>query len=240
MPQQRSTPAATAAIAPETSFQALTRADAPALSGPVRVDTPLAPIVEQALDLIDATPDAERQHDCWDGSWSSIWVSYPPTGPGQSGRPCPALDRLPALTALFEELAGTVGSVVIARLAPGDLLDWHYDPVPPSALSYRLHLPIRSGPDAVTEFCHERVHWPVGGLYYGEYGYPHRVFNLSGEDRIHLYFDVTGPGIAERLPDAVRAGFTPAGERLRQAAVNEWLHWRATPRVAAGPVSAPG
>jgi len=240
MPDQPSTPAATAVATPETRFQALTRAAALALSGPVRVDTRLAPIVEQVLALIDETPESERQYNCWDGSWSSVWVSYPATEPGRPGRPCPALSRLPALSALFEEIGGIVGPVVIARLAPGDLLDWHYDPVPPSTLSYRFHMPIRSSPLAVTDFCHERVHWPVGGLYYGEYGFPHRVFNLSTEERIHLYFDVTGPGIAERLPDAVCAGFTPENERLKQDAVNEWLRWRSTAPAPGGAVSAAG
>lgn len=240
MPDQFSTPAATAATANETRFQALTLAAALVLSGPVRVETNLAAIVEQVLVLIDATPDSERQHNCWDGSWSSIWISYPSLDPGRPGRPCPALSRLPALSALFEELGGTVGPVVIARLAPGDLLDWHYDPVPPSTLSYRFHLPIRSSPEAVTDFCHERVHWPVGGLYYGEYGFPHRVLNASTEERIHLYFDVTGPGIAERLPDAVRVGFTAENQRLKQDAVNEWLRARPIGAQPGGVVSAAG
>lgn|GEM_PF-879275 len=233
MPGPDSTPADRGGAAPETPFQALARQAGLVLSGRVKVDTPLAPIVEQVLALLAQTPDVERQHDCWDGSWSSVWVVHPPEALGRPGPPSPTRDRLPALSALFEELGGTVGLVVIARLAPSDLLDWHYDPVPPEAAMFRLHLPIRTHPLAVTDLCHKRLHWPVGELHFGDYGFPHRVLNRSSEERIHLYFDIAGGHIPDRLPPATRDALLHYDPVIRAETVRNMLQFRSEAAVSA-------
>jgi len=216
-------PAVAALSAPETGFQAMCREAGPAMTARVPVDTPLAPVVAQAMALLDDVADAGRQHECRDGSWSSVWLARPPrSAAAPGGEPTPLLDRLPALERLFAELGGPVGLVLIARMAPGDLLDWHYDPASLDHAWSRLHLPLRTHPQAVTDFCHERAHWPVGGLYYGDYGFPHRVLNTAGVERLHLYFDVSSQALAGRLPAHLQDA-DGSRRQLREAAVNEWL-----------------
>lgn len=217
--------AAAAVSAPETSFQALGREAGPAMAARIAVATPLAPIIEQVGALLLAVPDGDRLHACRDRSWSSIWLSHPPRSGADRGQPTPLLARLPGLLALLDELGGRVGLAVIARIAPGDLLDWHYDPASLDHPWARLHLPVRTHPQAVTDLCHERVHWPAGGLYYGDYGFPHRVLNPGAEERIHLYFDMSADAVAARLPAALRDGGDR--RRLRETAVNLMLAERA-------------
>lgn len=230
MNRSHASPAARAAADPSTGFQAISRDAGIVLSAGIPVSSAILPIVEQALTVLDAVPEAQRRHECWDGSWSSVWIVRPA---GASAAELSLGSRLPALALLFAELGARPSLVVIARIAPHDLLDWHYDPVSIDHEEARLHLPIRTHPAAVTELCHERVHWPVGGLYYGDYGFPHRVFNTSAEERIHLYFDVPAGVVRERLPPAVVSGDGRTRCRIRETAVAQMLAERHADAVTA-------
>jgi hypothetical protein len=97
----------------------------------------------------------------------------------------------------------------------------------------RLHLPVETNPAAVTDICHERVHWPAGGLYYGDYGFPHRVFNTGALERIHLYVDVPAAPVRALLPDVL----TAPRHRERDQAVGLWCQWRGDRLVS--PASVP-
>lgn len=222
--------AAAAARSPEEPFQALSRAAGLAMSARLPVATPLQPIVGQVEALLRHLPDVEREHAAPDGSWTAVLLSMPPAGPqpenALKGRPASLLDRIPGLATLCREFGTLPGLAVIARMPPGAVLGWHYDPVSPDHHMVRLHLPVRTHPLAVTDLCHERVHWPAGGLYYGDYGFPHRVLNGSAVERVHLYFDIPAAAVSAHLPPAMTA---PVGDRcrLREDAVNLHLAVRA-------------
>lgn len=203
---------------PDTSDLALTVEIEPA-------PAPLAPVVTEVLALLEHVPMERRSHHCRDGSWSAIGVVTSSITDPMHGDATEWLAHLPALGRLFEAFGGVIAHCTIARIAPGDLLDWHFDPTSIDHECSRLHLPIRSNPAAVTDFCDTRVHWPEGRLFYGDYGFPHRVTNTGPTERIHLYFDVPSVALRPLLPNA--AGF---GDRhhVREAAVNAWLAWRAT------------
>lgn len=234
MESTAATPAATAETGPETDFQALTRAAGVRLSATVPVETPLTPIVEQVTALLAEIPDDDRQHDTWDRSWSSIWLAYPP-GPRDpaTGQPTRWFSRVPGLAVLADEFGGAMGVATIARISPGDLLDWHYDPVSPDDDWVRLHLPVVTHPRAVTDLSHERVHWPAGTLNFGDYGFPHRVLNTSETERIHLYFDVPAAAVCERLPPDFSGDGARARAALRQEAVRLMLAARSSAAVSA-------
>lgn len=195
------TPAAMAAISPETDFQAFTRELGLTFHAEVPLPVPAEPIVAEILSLADTVPGAARSHYCHDGSWSSIALAE--GGIGDTSTPTEWMARVPHLSALLTAFGGCTGFCTVARIAPGDLLDWHYDPLSADIETARLHLPIVTNADAVTDFCHERTHWPAGTLHYGDYGFPHRVFNTGPEERIHLYFDVSGDAVRRHLPSAL-------------------------------------
>jgi hypothetical protein len=185
----------------------------------------LAPIVAEVLTLLERLPMDWRLHHCFDGSWSSVEIIRSSSNDPMRGDATEHLDHLPSLARLFETFGAEIPHCTIARIAPGDLLDWHFDPTSIDYEMSRLHLPILSNPDAVTDFCDTRVHWPEGRLFYGDYGFPHRVLNTGATERIHLYFDVPSAALRPLLPTGHDFG---GRHQIREAAVNAWLAWRAT------------
>lgn len=221
-PRGGDTPAARALRAPGTPFQTLTREAGLTFSAEITVAADLRAVIAEVMALLAAVPMAGRLHKCGDGSWSSVVLVENRHDAVRTGRTLPLVERLPALRRLFEGLGSEIGSCTIARIAPGDLLDWHHDPLSVDHEMARLHLPLATIPEAVTDFCHQRVHWPAGRLVYGDYGFPHRVLNTGPVERIHLYLDVPSERIRPYLPD----GFSDR-TRLRDQAVAAWLAWRA-------------
>jgi len=214
-----------------TAFQAATRAADLPMAAQIPVEESLQPVIAELRALIDRTPEAARGHTCPDGSWSTIELMASDSDGAARWLVDPT--ELPALRKLFDDLGGDVRLAVLARLAPDDVLDWHRDPCAADMDIARLHLPVLSNPDAVTDLCHERVHWPVGGLHYGDYGFPHRVINKGAEGRVHLYFDLPAAAVLNRLP-AVFGENVDARRRLRQEAVNLMLRDRA---LGHGPIA---
>lgn len=225
MPYNMTMTAAVAWRDAEQPFQALCRAAGLAMSARLQVATPLQPIVDQVEALLRDLPEAGREHAAPDGSWTTVWLSMPRPSGGSGGRPTALLARVPGLLDLAAEFGGPLGLALIARMPPGGLLGWHYDPASVDAEMARLHLPVRTDPLAVTDLCHERVHWPAGHLHYGDYGFPDRVLNASAEERIHLYFDIAAAAVSRRLPPAVRG--SAERRRLREEAINLHLAARA-------------
>jgi len=216
------TPAARAAADPARSFQTATAELGLGFDAPIPVRTPLVPVIEELLALVERVPDKERIFAGHDGTWSSIVLIQHDMNDQENGIRTPWMETLPRTSGLLAEFGDRIASATIARIGPGDLLDWHYDPVGPEMEMTRLHLPIATDPEAVTDFCHERVHWPVGAVYYGDYGFPHRVFNTGTQDRLHLYFDVHSNVVRDHLPADLRA----PRRALREPTVNAMLAFR--------------
>ena len=41
--------------------------------------------------------------------------------------------------------------------------------------------------------CHELYNWIPGGLFYGDYSFPHQIINKGSEERLHLIIDLKNP-----------------------------------------------
>jgi hypothetical protein len=54
----------------------------------------------------------------------------------------------------------------------------------------RLHLPLVTTPASTMDLGHQRWHLSAGHLWYGDFSFPHRVFNGSSEQRVHVMVDV--------------------------------------------------
>ncbi len=71
---------------------------------------------------------------------------------------------------------------------------WHKDSSPPRNLfKLRLHIPIITNEHCFFEYQDRRTHFPAdGSAYVIDVGRPHRVLNLSSENRFHLMMDLVG------------------------------------------------
>lgn len=183
---------------PSTAFQDATRGTDIPLWSALPLSKPLMPIVDELRNFIDQAYSRLKLPGCFDGSWATI--SLMPEHPELRQAGGSLLARLPKLAELFADLGGQISLAQITRIAPGDLLDWHFDHRAADLEKVRLHIPIFTHQNSVTEFCHERCFWPVGSLYYGDYAFPHRVFNTGETERIHLYFDLPADAIQHLLP----------------------------------------
>ncbi len=75
---------------------------------------------------------------------------------------------------------------------PESVSYWHQDTEAPRNLfKLRLHVPIITNDQCLFEYKDKRVHLPAdGSAYIIDVGTPHRVLNLSRENRFHLMMDL--------------------------------------------------
>ncbi len=57
----------------------------------------------------------------------------------------------------------------------------------------RLHLPLVVNDECKSNLCHESYQWSPGGLFYGDYSFPHQIINHGIDERLHLIIDLKDP-----------------------------------------------
>jgi len=57
----------------------------------------------------------------------------------------------------------------------------------------RLHIPLVVNNKCQNNLCHELYNWIPGGLFYGDYSFPHQIINKGSEERLHLIIDLKNP-----------------------------------------------
>lgn len=80
--------------------------------------------------------------------------------------------------------------VMLARLAAGHCIDAHVDGSSRDALVHKVHVPLRTDPQAVATVAGERFHLAAGHAWELNNLVAHGVRNDSARDRIHLVFEV--------------------------------------------------
>jgi hypothetical protein len=109
-------------------------------------------------------------------------------------RRTPYVDQLPYFRELMDELQCPQGRMRIMRLAPGMVINMHYDiGAEVGCLAFRqvrLHVPIVTN-DRVTFFVGgEKIKMQAGRLYYVNFSKRHYVRNDGDEPRTHLVMDL--------------------------------------------------
>lgn len=125
------------------------------------------------------------------------------------------LRAMPTVEAMLDSLPGEIENAIISKMKPGAYVRWHRDNKHSVDLGeVRLHLPVTTSPDAIIEIGHHKFMMTPGDLWYGDFSFPHRVWNHGTEERIHLM-------IGLRADDASRSMFSPdyldAAQRRRSA-----------------------
>lgn len=176
-----------------------------AAASSIRLDA--AELHRQTMAAIAATPpEARNRYGSEDGDWTAITLvakagAYGSDAPLQRS---PALDHLPLLETAVLSLPGlqVEGSHIIRQPA-GGFLRWHYDQQALHLPLARLLLAVQVPDEAFTWIGHEKLAFPAGTLWTGDFSQPHQVENPSNQDRLVIAVDVT-------VNDMVRSLFPPA------------------------------
>ncbi|MFI9811223.1 aspartyl/asparaginyl beta-hydroxylase domain-containing protein [Saccharothrix variisporea] len=103
----------------------------------------------------------------------------------------PWLDRLPAFREVLAAIPGPLRSARLMALGPGAESPLHSDTkVGLPWGTVRLHVPVRTLPEAILVLDGETYCWEPGGLWYADFTRAHLVRNTGAERRIHLVVDV--------------------------------------------------
>jgi hypothetical protein len=98
---------------------------------------------------------------------------------------------------------GVFPRVMLARMAPGGLIQPHVDANPAAKWPHKIHVPLSTNPAVVSFFGGEERHFPEGEAVEVDNLAPHWVRNGGGTDRIHLifeYYDADQPDPAWLAP----------------------------------------
>ena len=98
------------------------------------------------------------------------------------------------IKSLLDKIPGKKDRVFM-EVKPNTNVFWHYDDNETidgadSTKNARLHLPIITSEQVELMLCNQKANWREGKLYYGDFSFPHAIFNKSNINRIHLIIDV--------------------------------------------------
>lgn len=137
----------------------------------------------------------QRQYE---GEWSGVPLrstprAHVPLYPDPTSNEfvdLPVLDRCPYLREVLAAFDCPLTFVRLLKLGPGSNIREHRD----HCLSYedgevRIHIPVQTNPDV--EFVVDGQALPLreGEAWYINFNLPHRIFNGSTTDRVHLVID---------------------------------------------------
>lgn len=165
----------------------------------IRLDTGI--LEQQVQAAIDSVPDDRRNRfGSPNGSWTSITLLYR----DQKGMALPQapLAHIPILSDLLRSTGIDPFGLYIIRQPPGVDLKWHFDHQALHLDLCRLLLPVRVPRDAFTWIGHEKVAYPPGTLWTGDFALPHQVENQTDQERIVIAID-------SHVTPAIQALFPP-------------------------------
>lgn len=117
--------------------------------------------------------------------------------PGLNDWNCPAFRILDAAVLIvFDVMRAIPGEhllkVIISRLAPGNVIDWHEDVWPYQSPRYyqRYQIPLQADDGVLFHCGEETVQMVPGEVWWFNNALCHRVTNDSGRDRISMYCDI--------------------------------------------------
>ncbi|MFV3128186.1 aspartyl/asparaginyl beta-hydroxylase domain-containing protein [Niveispirillum sp. KHB5.9] len=185
-------------------------------------------LVRQTLAAIDSVPVADREHyGSENGDWTAITLARMPANYGiPAGTPTAIMAHLPVLDPIMAGFGGMAHGAYILRQPPRGMLEWHFDNQALHLPFCRLLLTVQAAPEAFTWIGHEKVAFPPGTLWTGDFGFPHQVENAADQERLMIALDYVPT-------DAIRAHFPPAlyAEPDRRGALageacNHLSYWR--------------
>jgi len=141
---------------------------------------------------------AASQHGYYhDGGWKAVCL-VAANGDYREDRFLPDADYLKTeavprggyLESIIDEF-GETKRVRILNLTAKKNIFWHIDDGDSvDEKRVRLHIPVRTNADVFFQISHEDERWIPGQLWYGDFTFPHRIYNSGEESRIHIVMDL--------------------------------------------------
>lgn len=166
---------------------------------------PLQPDAEGLRSELDAILRAfspKVQHGRYhDGGWQAIglialngdYSDDRPTSDAYPGRyePTEVLELAPHMRQVIESLEAPKQRARLMQMAPGAQIFWHFDRAESlESKNVRLHFPVVTNPQIQFQISHSDLHWEAGSAWYGDFSFPHRLWNQSDQARVHLVVDL--------------------------------------------------
>lgn len=204
-----------------------------------------AEVLRSELDAVLADFQPQVQHGKYhDGGWKAVGLvaangdwSEDRLLPGAEYKATQALDRAPRMREIIDNFPGEKRRVRLMNLKAGKSIFWHYDRTDSMDIhTARVHIPIVTSPDVRFQICHENHSWKPGEVWYGDFTFPHRLYNAGAEDRIHLVLDIIA---SSELESAAPESFLARKKERRilrrraQSAFHRWclVNHNGSPRV---------
>lgn len=105
----------------------------------------------------------------------------------------PALEMAPYIKEILDSFECEKMRVRVSKLNPGKHIYWHCDNETIDGNwvgTARFHIPIVTNEETQFQISHENINWAPGEFWYGDFSFPHRVYNGGKESRIHLVIDL--------------------------------------------------
>lgn len=157
---------------------------------PARLRVDLEAVLRAERDFV---PHYGEYHD---GGWSAIGL-VSQHGDARSLKlgdgvysETPALTFAPYIASVIRAIPGEKQRVRLMALEPNARIFEHYDKEESlDAGVARLHIPIVTNPDVLFVLGKRRQRWGVGELWYGDFSFPHYLWNRGCQTRVHLVLD---------------------------------------------------
>ena len=157
----------------------------------------------------------------FEGEWSGIALRSTEGAPGNlypgpiNAEPAvdtPVLARCPQIRAALNSLKCPVRSARLLKLGPGARIKEHRDyHLGTDVGEIRLHIPIATDPGVDFFLDNQRIEMKAGECWYLDFTLPHRVYNGSSIDRVHLVIDcAVDDWLRAQLPHEI---FATSGEK---------------------------
>jgi hypothetical protein len=121
-----------------------------------------------------------------DGGWKAVSLVAPGGDAfedrihGNVFAKTPALELAPYMEEIIDSFPSKPRRVRLMQLLPGENIYWHYDPDESVDRKHiRLHVPVFTHDKIRFQIGHEDCRWQAGDLWYGDFTFPHRLFNAG-------------------------------------------------------------
>jgi|TARA_B110000037_G_scaffold89088_1_gene105495 hypothetical protein len=166
------------------------------------INIDLEKIKSEYLNILKTEKFLNHSSGAFDGGWGAIGLityggdPYTDMVKNESKLlPTRLLNSCDYIKELLDRIPGKKDRVRFMEVKPNTHVFWHYDNNETiDDLDYqknaRLHLPIITSDKVELKICNQNTRWKAGKLYYGDFSFPHSIFNGSDINRIHLIIDV--------------------------------------------------